>query len=261
MDEEYQVRECKYGSGHRRNDGTYIFNLGNTWEKLQMAAQVIVAIENPLEIIMQSAKPYGQRAILKFSRYTGANAIAGRHNPGIFTNQMQTSFSEPMLLILTDPRTGHQPIKEGALGNIRIIAFRDTDSPMRFVDIGIHANNKGKQIIGCLFWLLARMVLQMCGTIRLVHKWKVVVDLLLYREPEEAKPEDEDEVGQTLDYLLLNMVVETNGPLLRSLMLHGHEKPRCESLLLLPLLDGTILVSLSLRHKQHKTYILALCVF
>ncbi|CAN6852603.1 unnamed protein product [Brassica oleracea] len=132
---------------------------------------------------------------------------------------------------------------------------------MRFVDIGIHANNKGKQIIGCLFWLLARMVLQMCGTIRLVHKWKVVVDLLLYREPEEAKPEDEDEVGRTLDYLLLNMVVETNGPLLRSLMLHGHEKPKCESLLLLPLLAGTILVSLSLRHKQYKTYILALCVF
>ena len=73
-----------------------------------MAAQVIVAIENPLEIIMQSAKPYGQRAILKFARYTGANAIAGRHNPGIFTNQMQTSFSKPMLLILTDPRTSHQ---------------------------------------------------------------------------------------------------------------------------------------------------------
>ncbi|CAF2153076.1 unnamed protein product, partial [Brassica napus] len=186
-----------------------------------------------------------QRAVLKFARYTGANAIAGRHNPGIFTNQMQTSFSEP--------RTGHRPIKEGALGNIRIIAFRDTDSPMRFVDIGIHANNKGKQSIGFLFLLLARMVLQMCGTIRLSHKWEVVVDLLLYREPEEAKPEDEDEVGQTLDYLLLNMVGETNGPLLRSLMLNGHEKPRCESLLLLPLLHATILVSL--RHKQHKTYI------
>ncbi|KAF2592866.1 hypothetical protein F2Q70_00043489 [Brassica cretica] len=157
--------------------GTYIFNLGNTWEKLQMAAQVI--------------------------------------------------FSEPKILILTDPRTGH---REGALGNIQIIAFRDTDSPMRFVDIGIHANNKGKQIIGCLFLLLARMVLQMCGTIRLAHKWEVVVDLLLYREPEEAKPEDEDEVGQTLDYLLLNMVVETNGLLLRSLMLHGQEKPRRECL-------------------------------
>ncbi|CAN6845811.1 unnamed protein product [Brassica oleracea] len=119
---------------------------------------------------------------------------------------MQTSFSGPC--------TGHRPIKEGALGNIRIISFRDTDSPMRFVDIGIHANNKGKQSIGSIFLLLARMVLQMCGIIRLAHKWEVVVDLLLYRELEEAKPEDEDKVGQTLDYLLLNMVGETNGPLL-----------------------------------------------
>ncbi|EFH48992.1 hypothetical protein ARALYDRAFT_352427 [Arabidopsis lyrata subsp. lyrata] len=42
---------------------------------------------------------YGQRAVLKFAQYTGANAIAGRHTPGTFTNQMQTSFSEPRLLI------------------------------------------------------------------------------------------------------------------------------------------------------------------
>uniref|UniRef100_A0A453PYK6 Uncharacterized protein n=1 Tax=Aegilops tauschii subsp. strangulata TaxID=200361 RepID=A0A453PYK6_AEGTS len=31
------------------------------------------------------------------------------HTPGTFTNQMQSSFSEPRLLILTDPRTDHQP--------------------------------------------------------------------------------------------------------------------------------------------------------
>lgn len=73
-----------------------------------MAARVIVAIENPKDIIVQSARPYGQRAVLKFAQYTGANAIAGRHTPGTFTNQMQTSFSEPRLLILTDPRTDHQ---------------------------------------------------------------------------------------------------------------------------------------------------------
>lgn len=71
-----------------------------------------------------------------------------------------------------------QPIKEAALGNIPTIAFCDTDSPMRYVDIAIPANNKGRHSIGCLYWMLARMVLQMRGTIRSGQKWDVMVSSL-----------------------------------------------------------------------------------
>ncbi|XLR53491.1 hypothetical protein S83_004163 [Arachis hypogaea] len=186
----------------RRNDDIYIINLGKTWEKLQLAARIIVAIENPQDIIVQSARPYGQRAVLKFEQYTSANAIVGRHTPGTFTNQMQTSYNKPRLLILIDPRTDHQPIKEGALGNIPTIAFCDTDFPMCYVDIGIPANNKKKHSIGCLFWLLARMVLQMKGTICLGLNWDVMVDLFFYREPEEAKQQEEEELPAAPEYAI-----------------------------------------------------------
>ncbi|KAF6139816.1 hypothetical protein GIB67_009663 [Kingdonia uniflora] len=41
----------------RRTDGIYIINVKKTWEKLQLAARTIVAIENPQDIIVQSARP------------------------------------------------------------------------------------------------------------------------------------------------------------------------------------------------------------
>jgi ribosomal protein S2 len=44
----------------------YIINLDKTWEKLQLAASVIVAMENPQDIIVQSARPCGQWVVLKF---------------------------------------------------------------------------------------------------------------------------------------------------------------------------------------------------
>jgi hypothetical protein len=68
----------------RRNDGINIINLGKTYEKMLLAARVIVAIENPQDIVVLSARPYGQRAILKFASYTGAKALAGRYTPGLF---------------------------------------------------------------------------------------------------------------------------------------------------------------------------------
>ncbi|DBA81536.1 hypothetical protein WJX77_003436 [Trebouxia sp. C0004] len=189
---DYQMERYVY---RRRLDGIYVINLGKTWEKLQLAARIIVAIENPQDIVVQSARPYGQRAVLKFAQYTGAKALAGRHTPGTFTNQIQKNFEEPRLLLLTDPRTDHQPIKESAYVNIPTIAFCDTDSPLPYVDVAIPANNKAKHSIGVLYWILARMVLQMRSTLLPDQPWDVMVDLFFYREPEETKDPTEEEAA------------------------------------------------------------------
>jgi len=201
----------------RKKDGVYVINLKKTWEKLLLAARAIAAVENPADVCIISARPYGQRAVLKYAAHTGASSVAGRFTPGTFTNQIQKAFREPRLLVVCDPRIDHQAITEASYVNIPVIAFCNTDSPLRLVDIAIPCNNKGVKSVGLMWWMLAREVLIIRGQISretgFTHGGKdVMVDLYFYRDPEETEKEEqlektkepempEERWGQPLDMI------------------------------------------------------------
>lgn len=175
----------------RNKDGVNIFDLHMTWEKIILAARILVAIENPQDIVACSTRMFGQRAVFKLGQHLGVNSLAGRFIPGSFTNQIQSKFLQPRVVLVTDPRTDHQALNEARLVNIPVIALCDTDSPMPFVDVAIPCNNRGRNSIAIVYWFIAREVLRMRGSIARSVPWEIKADLFVYRDPEEAAKREE----------------------------------------------------------------------
>lgn len=175
-------------------DGINIFDLHKTWEKLVLAARVIVSIENPQDVVIVGSTTFSRRGLLKYASHTGANSIAGRFTPGTFTNQITSQFKEPRIIISTDPATDKQALIEASYANIPIIAFCNPSAPLKFVDIAIPCNTNGAHAMGLMMWFLSREVLRLRGTISRSIEWDVMPDLYFYRDPKDEEDGEEGDI-------------------------------------------------------------------
>ncbi len=158
-----------------RNDGLYIIDVNKTDKKINIAAKFL-AKYNPDNVLVVSVRQYGQKPIRKLSEYTGIKVLDGRFRPGTLTNPSAKGFLEPELIIVTDPLADIQALHEAKNIGIPVVGLCDTNNELKYLDIVIPTNNKGRRALALVYWLLARAITKEQGKIKSYDDFKPTVE-------------------------------------------------------------------------------------
>jgi small subunit ribosomal protein S2 len=147
-----------------RSDGLYVLDIRKTNDRIISAAKFLAKYD-PDDILVVATRQYGQAPVKKFGEVIGCKTIPGRFIPGTLTNPNYEKFIEPKVIVVTDPRSDSQAIIESKQNGIPILALCDTENLLNTVDIAVPVNNKGRKSIALVYWLIAREILRINGTI------------------------------------------------------------------------------------------------
>jgi len=145
-----------------RADGLYLLDINITDARIRTIASFLNRYE-AANIMVVSARQYGQRPARLFAEAIGARAAVGRFIPGSLTNPALRSYVEPDILFVTDPAADQQALREAVNTGLPIVGICDANNNLRNVDLALPANNKGRRSLALLYWLLAREVLKVRG--------------------------------------------------------------------------------------------------
>ncbi|HDD56965.1 MAG TPA: 30S ribosomal protein S2 [Thermoplasmatales archaeon] len=148
-----------------RNDGLYIIDIKKTDKRIKEAAKFLAKYD-PSKILVVSVRQYGQKPIQQFAKFAGINAIPGRFIPGTLTNPNAKVFFEPDIIVINDPLVDSQALYEAKKIGIPVIALCDTNNELKYVDLAIPTNNKGRRALALIYWLLTREYLKETGRIK-----------------------------------------------------------------------------------------------
>jgi small subunit ribosomal protein S2 len=157
-----------------REDKLYLLDL-NTIDGRIKAAAAMLARYDPKDIVVTASRIYAVAAAEKFAEITGISVITGRVMPGTLTNPNREDYIEPEIILISDTRNEKQAVKEASETNIPIVALCDTDNWIKFVDLVIPCNNKGRRSLALVYYLLARQFLKEKGLIKSDEEFKYKV--------------------------------------------------------------------------------------
>ena len=146
-----------------RPDGLAVLNLSELDRRIRIAAKFLARAE---KVLVVGRKANAHRPVEKFAEIVGCDHVVGRFMPGTLTNPNYERFIEPDVVLITDPLSDKQALKEAVDARIPVVALCGTFNITKNVDLIIPTNNKGKKALAMIYYLLAREILKERGTIK-----------------------------------------------------------------------------------------------
>jgi len=158
-----------------RIDGLYVLDIKKTDTRIRLAAKFLARFP-PGKVLVIAARQYGQKPARLFAKALGAQVFAGRFVPGTMTNPNLAEFTEPEILVATDPAADAQALREAVMVGLPVVALCDANNETKNVELVIPTNNKGRRALATVYWLLTREVLKARGAIQTDAEFTPTID-------------------------------------------------------------------------------------
>jgi len=156
-------------------EGLYMLNIDMTLERIKTAAKFINRMDIK-RVIVCSGREYANTPIEKFCEITGATMMLGRFMPGTLTNPSLPFYTEPQIMLISDPQVDSQAVIEATNAGVPVIGVSNTDNLTSKLDLVIPANNRGRKALATVYWLLAREILIQKGELTEDQDMKYEID-------------------------------------------------------------------------------------
>jgi len=154
--------DMKKFTAYVNKEGLNILDIKKIDERIRIAAKFLSRYD-PKGIVFVASREYAKKPVITASRFLGALSITERFIPGSFTNPSLPNYMEPDVVVINDPATDNQAQREAVMNGIPVVAICHTNNSTSFVDLVVPGNNKGRESLALIYFLLTKKIMEEKG--------------------------------------------------------------------------------------------------
>ena len=145
------------------SEGLYHFDLDTTYSRIRTAAKFIKrtmmgGTGGAAGVLVFSSKDIARESLEAFCEETGTTPKTGRFMPGTLTNPSLSYYTEPTLVVVSDPQADAQAVTEATNAGVPVVGISSTEGMPFRVDVVIPANNRDRRALEGVYKRLAEEI-------------------------------------------------------------------------------------------------------